>query len=138
MGAVGIPPPLRDFQAERESPALGLFRAAAASTALFTHRFCYRAYKVCILAKMKLKGLRLFFLLVGSILALGTQARSQNRDAGTSFKRLIIRAVLRHVSPMVFRQIAVSDHLDVSEFNEIFCAVLGWSERAPRSRGRAD
>jgi hypothetical protein len=31
---VGIPPRLRDFQAEGESPAGGLFHAAAFSTAL--------------------------------------------------------------------------------------------------------
>jgi len=31
---VGIPPPLRDFQAEWESPAFGLFHAASFSTAL--------------------------------------------------------------------------------------------------------
>lgn len=44
-----------------------------------------------------------------------------------SFKRLILRAVLRHVSPMVICQIAVSDQMNLPEFNDIFCAVLGWS-----------
>jgi hypothetical protein len=44
-----------------------------------------------------------------------------------SFKRLILRAVLRHVSPMVIRQVAVSDQMNLPEFNDIFCAVLGWS-----------
>jgi hypothetical protein len=34
VGKVGIPPRLRDFQAEGESPAGGLFHAAAFSTAL--------------------------------------------------------------------------------------------------------
>ena len=34
MGKVEIPPPLRDFQAQWESPALGLFHGAAFSTAL--------------------------------------------------------------------------------------------------------
>src|ERR1039458_2587143 len=43
------------------------------------------------------------------------------------FKRLILRAVFRHVSPMVIRQVAVSDQMNLPEFNDIFCAVLGWS-----------
>jgi hypothetical protein len=33
VGKVKIPPPLRDFQAEGESPAFGLFQGAAFSTA---------------------------------------------------------------------------------------------------------
>jgi Plasmid pRiA4b ORF-3-like protein len=45
-----------------------------------------------------------------------------------SFKRLILRAVLRHVSPMVIRHVAVSDQMNLPEFNDIFCAVLGWSD----------
>jgi hypothetical protein len=45
----------------------------------------------------------------------------------TSCKRLILRAVLRHVSPMVIRLVSVSDQLDLPEFNDIFCAILGWS-----------
>jgi hypothetical protein len=40
---VEIPPLLRDFQTEGESPAFGLFHAVAFSTAPFTHRSCYRA-----------------------------------------------------------------------------------------------
>ena len=43
VGKVEIPPLLRDFQAEWESPASGLFHVAPFSTALLTHRFCYRA-----------------------------------------------------------------------------------------------
>ena len=43
VGKVEIPPLLRDFQAEGESPASGLFHVAPFSTALLTHRFCYRA-----------------------------------------------------------------------------------------------
>ena len=42
------------------------------------------------------------------------------------FKYLILRAVLRHVSPMVIRQVAVSDQTSLPEFNDIFCAILGW------------
>jgi hypothetical protein len=37
----------------------------------------------------------------------------------TSFKRLILRAVLRHVSPMVIRQVSVSDQVSLPEFNGI-------------------
>jgi hypothetical protein len=44
----------------------------------------------------------------------------------TLFKRLILRAVLRKVRPMVIRVLAVPDYLTLSEFDEIFCAVLGW------------
>ena len=43
------------------------------------------------------------------------------------FKRLTLRAVLRYVSPMVIRLISVSDRMDLPDFNDIFCAVLGWS-----------
>src|SRR6516225_7406542 len=42
------------------------------------------------------------------------------------FKRLILRAVLRSVSPMVIRVLAVPDSLDLFEFDEVFRAVLGW------------
>src|SRR5580704_14498292 len=42
------------------------------------------------------------------------------------FKRLILRAVLRKVSPMVIRILAVPDSLDLFEFNEVVRAVLGW------------
>src|SRR6516164_407424 len=41
------------------------------------------------------------------------------------FKRLILRAVLRSVSPMVIRVLAVPDSLDLFEFDEVFRAVLG-------------
>jgi hypothetical protein len=43
-----------------------------------------------------------------------------------SFKRLILRAVLRHVSPMVIRLISVSDHMPLPEFHDVFRATLGW------------
>ncbi len=45
----------------------------------------------------------------------------------TSFKRLILRAVLREVSPMVIRLVSVSDQVDLPQFHEIFSAILGWS-----------
>ena len=44
-----------------------------------------------------------------------------------SLKRLTLRATLRHVSPMVIRLMSVSDRIDLPDFNDIFCAVLGWS-----------
>src|ERR1700683_3507266 len=44
----------------------------------------------------------------------------------TPFSRLILRAVLRNVNPMVIRVISVPDSLDVIDFDEVFRAVLGW------------
>ena len=44
----------------------------------------------------------------------------------TPFKRLILRAVLHKVSPMVIRVLAVPDYLDLSSFDEVFCTLLGW------------
>lgn len=43
-----------------------------------------------------------------------------------SSKRLILRAVLRQVSPMVIRLISVSDRLQLPDFHHIFRAILGW------------
>ena len=43
----------------------------------------------------------------------------------TSFKRLILRAVLRQVSPMVIRLVSVSDQVDLPQFHKIFSAILG-------------
>lgn len=43
-----------------------------------------------------------------------------------SSKRLILRAVLRQVSPMVIRLISVSDHMELPEFHDVFRAILGW------------
>src|SRR6516225_3233684 len=44
----------------------------------------------------------------------------------TPFKRLILRAVLRKVSPMVIRVLALPDYLTLAEFDEVFCTLLGW------------
>jgi hypothetical protein len=44
----------------------------------------------------------------------------------TAFKRLILRAVLRNVSPIVIRVIAVPDSLHLHELDEVFRSVLGW------------
>lgn len=43
-----------------------------------------------------------------------------------SFKRLVVRAVLRQVRPMVIRLISVSDHMQLPEFHDVFRAILGW------------
>ena len=42
------------------------------------------------------------------------------------FNRLILRAVLRNINPMVIRVISVPDGLDLSDFDEVFRTVLGW------------
>ena len=44
-----------------------------------------------------------------------------------SFKRLILRAVLRRVSPMVIRLVSVSDHMPLPEFHDVFRIILGWN-----------
>ena len=45
----------------------------------------------------------------------------------TPFKRLILRAVLRNVSPMVIRLVSVSDRTDLLGLHDIFHAILGWT-----------
>src|SRR6266404_5248505 len=53
----------------------------------------------------------------------------------TPFKRLILRAVLRNVSPMVIRLVSVSDRTDLPGLRDVFHAsslerrpcILGWS-----------
>ena len=42
------------------------------------------------------------------------------------FNRLILRAVLRNVSPMIIRVISVPDTLDLPGFDEVFRTILGW------------
>src|ERR1700719_4411696 len=44
-----------------------------------------------------------------------------------SFKRLILRAVLRQVSPMVIRLVSVSDHMPLPELHDVFRTILGWN-----------
>ncbi len=44
----------------------------------------------------------------------------------TPFKRLILRAVLNHVHPMVIRVVAVPDYLDLPNFDDVFRTILGW------------
>jgi hypothetical protein len=43
------------------------------------------------------------------------------------FKRLILRAVLRQVSPMVIRLLAVPDYLELPQFHHIMRTILGWN-----------
>src|SRR5208283_3194132 len=45
----------------------------------------------------------------------------------TPFKRLILRAVLRNVSPMVIPLVSVSDRTDLHGLHDVFHAILGWS-----------
>ena len=42
------------------------------------------------------------------------------------FKRLILRAVLRNVSPMVVRAMALPDDLDLPDLDAVFRTVLDW------------
>jgi hypothetical protein len=42
------------------------------------------------------------------------------------FKRLILRAVLRQVSPMVIRLVRVSDQMQLPDFHDVFRAILRW------------
>jgi hypothetical protein len=44
----------------------------------------------------------------------------------TFFNRLILRAVLRQVSPKVIRLLSVSDRMELSEFHRVIRLVLGW------------
>ena len=48
-------------------------------------------------------------------------------SATIPFKRLILRAVLRDVSPMVARLISVSDDTELSDFHDVFQHVMDWS-----------
>src|SRR5580692_408784 len=44
-----------------------------------------------------------------------------------SFKRLILRAVLRQVSPMVIRLVSVADQMPLHQFHDVFRTILGWN-----------
>jgi hypothetical protein len=48
-------------------------------------------------------------------------------DSANPFKRLILRAVLRQVNPMVIRLVSVPDHMGLAEFHDAMRAILGWS-----------
>ena len=43
-----------------------------------------------------------------------------------SFKRLILRVVLRQGSSMVIRLVSVSDPMQLPDFDDLFRTILGW------------
>jgi len=43
-----------------------------------------------------------------------------------SFKRLILRAVLNDVSPIVARVFAISDDVEITELHDVLLTILGW------------
>ena len=47
-----------------------------------------------------------------------------------SFKRVIMRAVLRQVSPMVIRLVSVSDQMLLDEFHDVLRTILGMERRS--------
>ncbi|MFY9269753.1 MAG: hypothetical protein WAO55_08420 [Candidatus Manganitrophaceae bacterium] len=47
--------------------------------------------------------------------------------SASDFKRIILRAVLNDVSPIVARVIAVPDDLEICELHELFLGMLGWT-----------
>jgi hypothetical protein len=57
---------------------------------------------------------------------LGEVAVVCNAINQTSFTRLILRAVLRHVNPLVIRQVSVSDPAGLREFNGNSSTILAW------------
>lgn len=46
--------------------------------------------------------------------------------ASTPFKRLILRAVLHNVSPIVARVFSISDDVEITELHDVFLSMLGW------------
>ena len=46
----------------------------------------------------------------------------------TPTKRLVLRAVLNDVSPIVARVIAVPDHLEIHALHAVFLSLLGWTQ----------
>ena len=43
-----------------------------------------------------------------------------------SFKRLILRAVLKDVSPIVARVLSIPDDMLVTDLHDVFLSILGW------------
>lgn len=46
----------------------------------------------------------------------------------TPFKRLILRAVLNEVSPIVARVFSIADDVELTNLNDIFLSMLGWQQ----------
>ena len=46
--------------------------------------------------------------------------------SSASFKRLILRAVLNDVSPIVARVLAIPDDLEITDLHDVFLSLLGW------------
>ena len=44
----------------------------------------------------------------------------------TPFKRLILRAVLNDVSPIVVRVFSIPDDVEITELHDVFLSMLGW------------
>jgi hypothetical protein len=60
-------------------------------------------------------------------MANGAAGEVESMTEGVSCKRLVLRAALRQVSPMVIRVISVHDGMNLPDFNDVFCAMMGWS-----------
>jgi hypothetical protein len=43
------------------------------------------------------------------------------------FKRIILRAILNDVTPIVARVIAIPDNLEISDLHEVFLSIFGWA-----------
>lgn len=46
----------------------------------------------------------------------------------TPFKRLILRAVLNDVSPIVARVFSISDDVEITDLHDVFLSMLGWQQ----------
>jgi Plasmid pRiA4b ORF-3-like protein len=44
------------------------------------------------------------------------------------FKRLILRAVLNEVSPIVARVFSISDDVEITDLHDVFLSMLGWQQ----------
>jgi hypothetical protein len=48
--------------------------------------------------------------------------------SSTPFKRLILRAVLNDVSPIVARVLSIPDDVEITELHDVFLSMLGWQQ----------
>jgi hypothetical protein len=48
--------------------------------------------------------------------------------SSTLFKRLILRAVLNDVSPIVARVLSIPDDVEITERHDVFLSMLGWQQ----------